>query len=108
LDSERELREGLLANRKDQMSDLEKEYSKFSEYARYDENTGTIDMNWDLINDLEESGNEEMIKALEKYISKLEEYQGYIQKEEDALDEIKDKTYDTYQEGKDDYFNLED
>ena len=107
LDLERNQREALLENRKGQMSGIESEYSDMSRYAWYDEELGQVQMNWDLIEGLDGSTNEELTSRLEEYISKLEEQQELIEEQEDALQEINDAVWEIYQQGKDQYFDVE-
>ena len=107
LETELKDREGLLEGRKRQMSDIESEYSDVGQYAWYNEKTGQIEIRWDLLEGLEGSTDEELTSRIEEYISKLEEQQNKIEEEQDAIEEIKDAVWEIYEQGKDQYFDLE-
>jgi chromosome segregation ATPase len=73
LQQEKETREWLLGKREEQMTEIETEYGDMSQYASYDNSTSTITIDWEAIEALYESGDEDDIERLEEYISKLEE-----------------------------------
>ena len=107
LEAEKKTREGLLENRKKQMEDIESENSKYSDYAHYNEELGVIEIDWEKIEALEGSTDEEFTKGLEEYISQLEDQEKLIEEEEDALDEIEDAVKEIREQGKDEYFDFE-
>ena len=107
LETEKKTREGLLENRKKQMEDIESENSKYSDYAHYNEELGVIEIDWEKIEALDGSTDEEFTKGLEEYISQLEDQEKLIEEEEDALDEIEDTVKEIRDQGKDEYFDFE-
>lgn len=107
LEAEKKTREGLLENRKKQMEDIESENSKYSDYAHYNEELGVIEIDWEKIEALDGSTDEEFTKGLEEYISQLEDQEKLIEEEEDALDEIEDAVKEIRDQGKDEYFDFE-
>jgi hypothetical protein len=66
-------RQGLLHNRERQMAQIESEYSDVGQYAWYNEQSGQIEIRWDLLEGLDGSTDEELTARIEEYISKLEE-----------------------------------
>ena len=107
LEKERAMRIELLAGRERQMAEAEREYSDLSQYAWYNELDKTVEINWNLINSLDGSTNEELTSRIEEYIGKLEERQDQIEEEEDALAEIEDAVKEIRDQGKEEYFELE-
>ena len=107
LEFEKKTREELLKNRERQMDDIEEENSQYSDYAHYNEELGVIEIDWEKIEALDGSTDEEFTKGLEEYISKLEDQEKLIEEEEDALDEIEDAVKEIREQGKDEYFDLE-
>lgn len=105
---ERGDREGLLRGRERQMRDIENEYSDVGKYAWYNEEKGQIEIDWNLLEELDGSTDEDLTERVDEYISKLEEQQDLIEEEQDALQEIQDAIWEIYQQGKDEYFDLED
>ena len=58
------MREGLLQGRNRQMADIENEYSDLSKYAWYNEQDGTIEIDWNKIEGLNGSTNEELTSRI--------------------------------------------
>lgn len=108
LEKQKKLREGLLAGRTRQMSDIESEYSDLSKYAWYNEQDGTIEIDWEKINALDGSTNEKLTSRIEEYIGKLEEQQDLIEQEEDELEAIEETLREIRDQGKDEYFDFEE
>ena len=108
LETEKKMREGLLNGRKRQMSDIESEYGDLSKYAWYNEQDGTIEIDWEKINKLDGSTNEKLTSRIEEYISKLEEQQDLIEQEEDELAAIEEAVREIREQGKDEYFDFEE
>ena len=108
LKTEKGLREALLNNRNDQMAGIEAEYSDLQKYAWYDEKLGQVQIDWSLLEGLDGSTDEDLTSRIEDYISKLEEQQDLIEQEKDELEEINDGVWEIYNQGKDEYFSLED
>ena len=107
LEKEKRLREGLLQGRNRQMSDVESKYSDLSKYAWYNEQDGTIEIDWEKIEALDGSTNEKLTSRIEEYIGKLEEQQDLIEQEEDELEAIEETLREIRDQGKDEYFDLE-
>ena len=108
LEKQKKLREGLLEGRTRQMSDIESEYSDLSKYAWYNEQDGTIEIDWEKINALDGSTNEKLTSRIEEYIKKLEEQQDLIEQEEDELEAIEETLREIRDQGKDEYFDFEE
>ena len=107
LQAEKKLHEELLNGRKRQMSDVENENKDLQKYARYNEELGVIEIDWEKINALDGSKNEKLTSRIEDYIKELEERQSQIEEEEDALADIEEAVWEIYDQGKDEYFDLE-
>ena len=89
------------------MSDVENENKDLQKYARYNEELGVIEIDWGKINALDGSKNEKLTSRIEDYIKELEERQSQIEEEEDALADIEEAIWEIYDQGKDEYFDLE-
>lgn len=89
-----------------EIRDLRASNSKYDKYVTdYDEETGTISIDWDAINKIK---NTDTGEAVEKYISKLEELRDQYRESQDAIDEIKDTVEEIQERGKDEYFDIEE
>lgn len=108
LEFELKTRQDLLAGRERQMTDIEAENSQYSDYAWYNEEKQTIEIDWSKMEALDGSTDEEFTQGLEDYISKLEEQQGLIEDELDTIYDIEDAIQEIYDQGKDEYFDLEE
>ena len=91
LEQQRKLQERMLEARKHDIVATEEEYKDYNQYAHYNWQDQTIEIDWDKINGVTDKDQGEKI---EKYIDKLEEIQDQIQEAEDAIDKI----YDDIQE----------
>lgn len=91
LEQQRKLQEQMLEARKHDIIATEEEYKDYNQYAHYNWQDQTIEIDWDKINAVTDKDQGEKI---EKYIDKLEEIQDQIQEAEDAIDKI----YDDIQE----------
>lgn len=101
-------RKKVLAGRERQIQETMSEYSDLNKYAIYNKDTKQIEIDWDLLEGLDGSTDEELTTQVEEYISKLEEQQEQIEEEQDKLDEINDGVWEIFKQGKDEYFDLED
>lgn len=100
-------RKKVLEGRERQMDEIQNEYSDVSKYAYYDKDAGQVVINWDLLESLEGSEDEELTSRIEEFISKLEDQEGLIEEEIAAIDEIEDAVWEIEQQGKDEYLDLE-
>lgn len=102
LEQQKALQEKLLAERK---ADLQKlNNNAYSKYAHYDMATGNVVINYDAIN---ENKDEDVGKAIEKQVSKLESIRDEVTSAEDALWEIEDDLYELTQRGRDEYIDFQ-
>ena len=98
----------VLAERQRQMEDIMSEYSDLEKYAKYNSDLRQIEIDWNLLEGLDGSTNEKLTSRIEEYISKLEQQQDYIEEEQEALDSINNGIWEIYEQGKDEYSDLED
>lgn len=102
LEQQKALQEKLLAERK---ADLQKlNNNAYSKYAHYDMATGNVVINYDAIN---KNKDEDVGKAIEKQVSKLESIRDEVTSAEDALWEIEDQLYELTQRGRDEYIDFQ-
>lgn len=73
-------------------------------YASYDLSTNTVQIDYDAIDQIVD---ENLGKAVEQYVSRLEELQGEIVDTEDAIEEINDQLIEIQDRGKEEYLNFE-
>ena len=73
-------------------------------YASYDLNTNTIQIDYDAIDKITD---ENIGKAVEQYISRLEELQGEIVDTEDTIEDINDQLIEIRDRGKEEYLDFE-
>ena len=107
LEAEKKMREAMLRNRTGQIGDIRSEYSDVAQYAWWDEKLGQVMIDWEGLERLEGSTDDEYTARVEDYISKMEEQQDLIEEEQDKLEDINDVVWEIYNEGKDEYFDLE-
>lgn len=107
LDEERQMREKMLSKRQEEMQEIQNDYSDVGQYAWYDADLGKVQIDWDTLEKLNGSTDEELTSRVEEYISKLENQEGLIEEEQDSLDEVNDGVWEIYEQGKDTYFDLE-
>jgi hypothetical protein len=55
------------------MQRIENEYSNLSDYARYNEATKQVEIDYALMRELEASSDEKLIERVKEYVSKLED-----------------------------------
>ena len=79
------LNQQLLNYRKKDFKEYLNENSKYSQYGTYNWKDNTIEINWDKINAIKD---EELGSNVDEYISKLEEFEGYMDDTNDTLMEI--------------------
>ena len=102
LEQQKALQEKLLAERK---ADLQKlNNNTYSKYAHYDMATGNVVINYDAIN---KNKDEDVGKAIEKQVSKLESIRDEVTSAEDALWDIEDQLYELTQRGRDEYIDFQ-
>lgn len=102
LEQQKALQEKLLAERK---ADLQKlNNNAYSKYAHYDMATGNVVINYDAIN---KNKDEDVGKAIEKQVSKLESIRDEVISAEDALWDIEDQLYELTQRGRDEYIDFQ-
>lgn len=81
----KKLNQELLNYRKKDFQEYLAENSKYSQYGIYNWKDNTIEINWDKINAIK---NDELGGKVDEYISKLEEFEGYMDDTNDTLMEI--------------------
>lgn len=79
------LNQQLLDYRKKDFKEYLNENSRYSQYGIYNWKDNTIEIDWDKINAIKD---EELGSNVDEYISKLEEFEGYIDDTNDTLMEI--------------------
>ena len=79
------LNQQLLDYRKKDFKEYLNENSKYSQYGIYNWKDNTIEIDWDKINSIKD---EELGSNVDEYISKLEEFEGYMDDTNDTLMEI--------------------
>ena len=79
------LNQQLLNYRKKDFKEYLNENSKYSQYGTYNWKDNTIEIDWDKINAIKD---EELGSNVDEYISKLEEFEGYMDDTNDTLMEI--------------------
>lgn len=79
------LNQQLLDYRKKDFKEYLNKNSKYSQYGTYNWKDNTIEINWDKINAIKD---EELGSNVDEYISKLEEFEGYMDDTNDTLMEI--------------------
>ena len=79
------LNQQMLDYRKKDFKEYLNKNSKYSQYGTYNWKDNTIEINWDKINAIKD---EELGSNVDEYISKLEEFEGYMDDTNDTLMEI--------------------
>lgn len=108
LSREKVLQDQLMAGRKRQIEEFESENSNMQKYGKIitDKNGNIrVEINWDLIDSIT---NTDKGQEIEDYISRLEELRDQVQEVEDSLYDIEDNIKELYEQGKDEYFSLEE
>lgn len=86
----------------DQITTFEK--MGVTKYANYNFDTQTIEIDWAAI---EAVRDEELGKAIEAYVSRLEELQGQYEETQDTIEEMEDNIWEINQRGKEEYLSFE-
>ena len=92
------LNQQILDYRKKDFEEYLNENSQYSQYGTYNWEDNTIEINWDEINAIKD---EELGGKVDEYISKLEEFEGYMDDTNDTLMEINNQVAElakTYQD----------
>ena len=92
------LNQQILDYRKKDLEEYLNENSQYSQYGTYNWEDNTIEINWDEINAIKD---EELGGKVDEYISKLEEFEGYMDDTNDTLMEINNQVAElakTYQD----------
>ncbi len=88
---------------------IEDQNKSLHKYAIYDNNTGSVRIDWDAIESVSnKTGNTELGEAIDDYIDELENVSSEIDDAEDALRDIENQIYELEQEGRSDIESLED
>ena len=106
LEQERAMREGLLQARYNQVGDITSQYSDVAGYASYDKTTGAITIDYNAIDRLAQTGQSDELDRVTEYIGKLEDQQGLIEDELNAILDIEDAVWEIYAQGEDEYFDI--
>ena len=98
LEKTKKLNQQMLDYRKKDFKEYLNENSQYSQYGTYNWKDNTIEINWDKINAIKD---EELGGKVDEYISKLEEFEGYMDDTNDTLMEINNQVAElakTYQD----------
>lgn len=102
LKKQADLQNKLIAGRQKELTNLLAENPNMTQYAKYDESSGLIEIQYDLIDAIKKS-DEKTGEAVEKFISELERISESIEDAQDELieiennqEDIKDQLVDTY------------
>lgn len=99
-----DLQKQLLIHRRNQINGDMQAYAHLNEYARYNWDDMTIEINWDKI---EANKNPDIGAEIEKYISHLEEWQKSMDDANDELRNIKEAIDELKKTGQEEYLELE-
>lgn len=86
----------------DQITTFEK--MGVTKYANYNFDTQTIEIDWAAI---EAVRDEELGKAIEAYVSRLEELQGQFEETQETIEDMEDQIWEINQRGKEEYLSFE-
>lgn len=102
LKKQADLQKTLIAGRQKELTNLLAENPSMTQYAKYDESSGLIEIQYELIDAIKKS-DEKTGEAVEKFISELERISESIEDAQDELieiennqEDIKDQLVDTY------------
>ena len=102
LKKQADLQNKLITGRQKELTNLLAENPSMTQYAKYDESSGLIEIQYDLIDAIKKS-DEKTGEAVEKFISELERISESIEDAQDELieiennqEDIKDQLVDTY------------
>ena len=101
------LQETLKANREKELANLLAENPSMTQYAKYDKNSGLIEIQYELIDAIKKS-DVKTGEAVEKFISELERISESIEDAQDELIEIKHNQEDIKDQLVDTYLSVEE
>ena len=107
LEGQLPLQEKLLEGRREELADLIKENTQYAKYGSYDEATGLIQIDWDLIDSIKKTDTKTG-EAVENYISELERIAGSIEDVKGEILDIKQQQEDIKQELTDAFLSFEE
>ena len=107
LKERRDITADLAEKRKQQILDAmqDEQYSDLGQYAWWNNEDQTVEINWSLINDVKDS---ELGDRIQEYVSVLEGFQSKYDEQIEALEEIESTLQEIEKRGRDQYISLED
>ena len=107
LKERRNITADLAEKRKQQILDAmqDEQYSDLGQYAWWNNEDQTVEINWSLINDVKDS---ELGDRIQEYVSVLEGFQSKYDEQIEALEEIESTLQEIEKRGRDQYISLED
>lgn len=107
LQEQYDLQADLAEKRKQQIVDTmnSDDYKDLQEYAWWNEEDQTLEIDWDKINNIKDS---ELGDRIKEYVSKMEGFQGQYDDAIEALEQIESTIEEIKQRGKEEYTSLED
>lgn len=107
LEGQLPLQEKLLKGRREELADLIKKNTQYAKYGSYNEATGLIQIDWDLIDSIKKTDTKTG-EAVEKYISEFERIAGSIEDVKGEILDIKQQQQDIKQELTDAFLSFEE
>ena len=107
LEEEKKMREKMIDDRMSYIDEIQSEYADVGQYAYFDKTLGKVQIDYAELEALEGSEDSDKTQRVQDYISALEDQEGLLEDEVDALNDIEDKVWKIYQEGKEEYLDLE-
>ena len=107
LEGQLPLQEKLLEGRREELADLVKKNTQYAKYGSYDEATGLIQIDWDLIDSIKKTDTKTG-EAVENYISEFERIAGSIEDVKGEILDIKQQQQDIKQELTDAFLSFEE
>ena len=104
LEKQRDMYQEMYDNRKEELKGVLEAGKGYSEYATYNWEDNTVEIDWTKLNEVTDKTQGQ---AIENYISQLEEIESKMDDAEDALDDIIDEIDELQKVGKDEYDDLE-
>ena len=105
LEERRKITEDLAEKRKQQILDLVEENKELADFAWWNDEDLTIEIDWDLVNTIDDKDKGSEVKD---YLSKLEDFQSKYDEQIEALEDIEDAVQEIRERGKDQYNSLEE
>lgn len=102
---QQKLQQMLYNERAKEMKNLITGNADLQKYGTYNWSDQTIEINWDLINSVQDN---DLGGRIEEYISELERIQDSMDEASDRIEEIKDEVEELKEYGKDEYKDFED